>query len=341
MGRYLEGRHFTLWPASCHIIFTDNMQRYANFKSAGTNVRLKIAFYYVQRIVTSRTVRNAVSHILVGALKKLHGNKMLCSHYKTSLAEHLGKAGYIELGKLLSKEQCQEMHCYLRDQTMIDVRGTGSVFKIDEVPDGVTLADYPLDTVVNCPNVLDVANRPELLNFIASYLRYKPTIANIGLRWSFPGGSSGDQVQSFHRDAEAGTAKVLIYLTDVDNGSGPHAYVEGTHRDRVPLRLRTYSNEEIARRYGSSVHIMGCAGTGFAIDTKGIHRGVPPTQRPRLLLVIQYSLLPSMLYDYVPVKCVKARQFDPYINRLIIVDGEGAETAVHYPATGPMPALHK
>jgi hypothetical protein len=127
-------------------------------------------------------------------------------------------------------------------------------------------------------------------------------------------------VQRFHRDSEPGSIKALVYLTDVDDTSGPHAYVEGTHRERMPLRLRPYSDEHIQRKYGESITIKGAAGTGFLIDPRGIHKGIPPAKRPRLLLGIQYALLPCMLYEYSPIKCERAQHFDSYVNRLMITD---------------------
>jgi hypothetical protein len=78
-------------------------------------------------------------------------------------------------------------------------------------------------------------------------------------------------------------------------------YVPGSHRERMPLRLRPYPDAEIARDYGAGVTVTGAAGTAFAIDTRGIHKGVPPLARPRLLLCIQYSLLPCLIYDDGPV----------------------------------------
>lgn len=224
----------------------------------------------------------------------------------------------MELGKLLTREQCEDIHVYLAGHTMVDVRGTGKTYTIRDVPQGVKIGDYPLETIVNCPHVLDIANHPEIIRIMADYLGFKPTILTLGLRWSFPAETSADPVQSFHRDSEPGSAKLLIYLTNVDHVSGPHAYVEGTHRERMPLRLKPYSDDDIARKYGASVTIEGPAGTGFFIDTKGIHKGHLPVQKPRLLLGIQYALLPCLLYEYSPVKCKRADQFDPYINRLMI-----------------------
>lgn len=231
-------------------------------------------------------------------------------------------AGYVELGKVVSKEQCQDILRYLENKMMIDVRGSGKAFHIHDVPSGARLGDYPLETIVDCPHILDTANDPALIKLMTDYLGFKPTIVSLGLRWSFPCAASTDTVQRFHRDSEPGSAKVLVYLTDVDHLSGPHAYVEGTHRDRMPLRLRPFSDEEVERKYGGGVIIRGAAGTGFAIDTKGIHRGMPPAQRPRLILGIQYALLPCFLYEYSPVRCRRAAQFDAYTNRLMIARDE-------------------
>jgi hypothetical protein len=298
------------------------MQKYASFSGASTATRLKLAMYYVQRTVTSRTVRKMSTRALVGALRAFHKPSGSHAYQKSSLADHLKKAGYLELGKLLARDQCDDIQRYLVDKYMVDARGTGNKFRIHHVPQGVKIGDYPLDTIVNCPHVLDIANHPEIIRIVTNYLGFKPTIVSLGLRWSFPTETSSDTVQRFHRDSEPASAKLLIYLTDVDHLSGPHAYVEGTHHERMPLRMRPYSDDDIARRYGTGVVIKGLAGTGFVIDTKGIHKGVPPSQRPRLLLGIQYSLLPCFLYEYSPVACKRADEFDPYINRLMIRDDD-------------------
>lgn len=304
------------------------MQKYASFRSASNATRLKLAMYYVQRAVTSRTVRRLANWAAVGALRTYYRPNLPRSRQKSSVAERMKKSGYIELGKLLSREQCDEILAYLAGQTMVDARGTGKRFGIQDVPQGTRIGDYPLDTIINCPHVLEIANHPGIVRIMTDYLGFKPTILTLGMRWSFPAETSADPVQRYHRDSEPASAKLLIYLTDVDQLSGPHAYVEGTHRERMPLRMRPYSDDDIARQYGAGVTIEGPAGTGVLIDTKGIHKGMLPVQRPRLLLGIQYGLLPCFLYEYSPVICKRAGQFDPYINRLMIREDVAAPQAV-------------
>lgn len=128
-------------------------------------------------------------------------------------------------------------------------------------------------------------------------------------------------LQAFHRDADDWRfIKVFMYLTDVDEGSGPHVYVRGTHLEPCGLRLKDYADEEILQSYGSErlISVTGPAGTAFTVNTHGIHKGTLPSARPRLLLQIQYSLLPVYLYQYRPIHNERAGAVDPYVNRLFL-----------------------
>jgi len=298
------------------------MQTYASFRRGSAATRLKLALYYGHRIVTSRLLRRIGHRVLLAALRARRRVQHPPGQDTAQLAARLRAAGCLRLGRLLSQAQCEDMLRYLGDKTMIDARGSGRRFRLRDVPADAGIGDYPLDTIVDCPHLLQLANDPANIALVSAYLGFTPTIVSLGLRWSFPrparAGVPADTVQRFHRDSEPGSAKLLIYLTDVDGASGPHIYVEGSHRDRMPVRLRPYADADIARRYGIAQAIEGAAGTGFLIDTKGIHKGAAPLHKPRLLLGIQYALLPCFLYEYAPVPCAQAGRFDRYINRLMI-----------------------
>ncbi|WP_051971358.1 phytanoyl-CoA dioxygenase family protein [Massilia sp. 9096] len=300
------------------------MQTYASFRRGSAATRLRLALYYLHRIVTSRTLRHIGHRVLVAALRVHRG----AAHPPAQGARHpaagLRAAGCLRLGPLLSRAQCDDMLRYLDDKVMVDARGSGRRFRLGEVPQEASLGDYPLETIVACPHLLQIANDPAVIGLVSDYLGFTPTIVSLGLRWSFPqaarAGTAADTVQRFHRDSEPGSTKLLIYLTDVDSDCGPHVYVEGSHRERMPMRLRPYADAEVARKYASVTSIEGEAGTGFLIDTKGIHKGAAPLRKPRLLLGIQYALLPCFLYEYAPVQCRQAGQFDRHINRLMITE---------------------
>jgi len=286
---------------------------------AARHARLRLTGYYLQRMVTSRTVRAAATRLLVAALGRLHPAGRRPPDAGATLAPAMRRDGFALLGPLLDPDACAAIRAWLRDRPLVDVRRSGKTFLAHAAPPETRVGDYPLETVVDCPHVLDLANHPAVLGLAHHYLGFQPIITGLGLRWSFPHPAAcADNVQQFHRDAEPGSIKLLVYLTDVDTASGPHQYVTGTHRDRMPLRLRPYADAEIARRHGAAHEVTGGAGTAFMIDAKGIHRGTPPQGRPRLVLVVEYALLPCLLYDYAPLPCPDAGRFDPYVNRLVI-----------------------
>lgn len=309
------------------------MQKYLSLRS-GSRARLKLLGYYAQRVCTSRRLRRVTTRALLAGLGALHGQEGRPREPGPRVALLRGQ-GYLRMERLLSAAECAEMLAWLRPRPMIAARGDGAAFALDAAPSGARIGDYPLETVVNCPHVLDLANHPDMLALAAGYLGYTPVITLMGLRWSFPLGDSGADadVQHFHRDVEPGSIKLLVYLTDVDETSGPHRYVPRSHLDRMPLRMQRYADDEVLRRYGGSVSITGPAGTAIAIDNKGIHKGVPPQACPRLLLVIQYSLLPCLMYEYAPVAYRGRARFSAYTNRLMVA----SQPAPAAQAAHPMP----
>jgi hypothetical protein len=293
------------------------MQRYIRFGDKSHLGRTRLLTYYLQRIITSRRVRRLGDLIIRNALTRARLASP-ATQKNTTTVDAFRERGILELGRVLSHEQCHEIHDYLDKKTFATRQHPDERFSTHSRPKDIKLGDYDLETVVHCPYIMELANSPEFLMFATEYLGITPTITNVAVRWSFPAEAPASEVQFFHRDAEVGsTIKMLIYLTDVDKDSGPHVYVLKTHHDRVPLRLRLYTEDEISSMCREEVIVTGPAGIGFAIDTKGIHKGQPPTMRSRLLLTIQYALLPCLLYDYRPITRNDCN-FDSYVNRLIL-----------------------
>ncbi|HYE24728.1 MAG TPA: hypothetical protein VEG32_05965, partial [Clostridia bacterium] len=102
-----------------------------------------------------------------------------------------------------------------------------------------------------------------------------------------------DTAQLYHHDMHRlGFVKVFVYLTDVDEGSGPHTLVQKTHRNR-PDHLwedGRHSDEAIAKAglAGDEVRILGKAGTVFLVDTSCLHKGSHPETKARLIAQVQY-----------------------------------------------------
>jgi hypothetical protein len=278
--------------------------------------------YYGQRAVTSRVLRRLVVATLRTGIRFRHGpfpaNQAEAAE-ETKALQELSNDGYAPLPALLSDDQIADIHAFFRSRLLTPRSGDEGPFTVEHAPQNVRIADYSLRDIIDAPHILELANHPALLRLAARYIGCKPTISALGLRWSFPSAANGTDVQAFHRDSDDWRyMKVLVYLTDVNDEAGPHVYVKGTHLARAPMRLQLYKDEEIRQKYGADRMIIatGNAGFGFAVDTSGIHKGTVPTGKPRLMLQIQYSLLPAFSYRYTPQPYLGSLAIDPYINRL-------------------------
>lgn len=152
------------------------------------------------------------------------------------------------------------------------------------------------------PVVAELAQDPLLLGIAGNYLGTRPRLVGANMWWSYPetldASARNDAAQMFHYDLDDFRfVKFFFYLTDVDEDSGPHVVVRGSHeRKRFAsfqdaLKVRRYTDEEIVTLYGadSVLTITGKAGTCFAEDTLAIHKGTTPRTRARLLLQLQYA----------------------------------------------------
>jgi hypothetical protein len=278
--------------------------------------------YYLQRIIVSPPLRGLCVRLFRNWVRARHGmSSRGQSPGRLQLLDILHADGYAALGNVLSAGQCDDIHAWLAGKRLTDRQDEASTFTLAQVPPTARLAEYGLRDIVRCPHILALANDGRLLELAERYIGCKPTISQLGVRWSFPNPGLRSDLQTFHRDSEDWRYfKVIVYLTDVGHEDGPHVYVRGTHRTRAPVRLKIQSDGEVAREYGEDrlITAVGGRGFGFAVDTAGIHKGSPPVARPRLMLQIQYSLFRSYAYVYEPEPYAGALPFDPYINRLIL-----------------------
>lgn len=282
------------------------------------------ALYYGHRLLAHGQSRRRVADLIASIIES---RRPRIERDPTCDLADLQLEGLHPIGRVLDKAQCDAIHDFLRDKDAVGYAG-GS-FRMDRSPSASGMFAYPLPTILRCPHLLALANHPAVLAMASAYLGCRPTISSLGLRWSFPGTDTAD-VQHFHRDLDDWRfLKLFVYLTDVDVGSGPHVFVRGTHLASGGLFSRLYERGEVERIWGSRsvCTIVGQHGTSFIADTYGLHCGVVPTARPRLIFEVQYSLLPVFAFIYQPVRLDTPQPVDPYINRLILHRASIAQAA--------------
>ncbi len=264
---------------------------------------LRAILYYAYRVGVATPLGHVLGDSIAATLSIRHP---VAERLKgDALLDHLRHDGYAVLPPLLSDEGIQEMLAFLSERKPVG---------------NAALADYELADVVNCPLVMELANHPRLLALASCYLGCAPTISTIGIRWSRPSEQTAT-VQHFHRDPDDWKmVKFFTYLTDVTEDTGPHIFIAGSHRERLPIYARRYSDEEIAKKYGQKAFVItGRRGTMFLADTSGLHKGAAASNGSRLMLEIGYTLLPIYAMNYRPATLVRRFcNLDPYVNRLIV-----------------------
>lgn len=178
-------------------------------------------------------------------------------------------------------------------------------FRPDDVVDGRLRDGTPaiIASVVGGethPTVQRISEDPRLLGVVSQYLGYRPAGRERRLFWSFVGPWADDerraagQTIDYHFDVHSyNFVYVSFYLTDVDESSGAHVMITGSHVDK-PLRYMWGSarqTDEAIRRYyraGTEFVIRGPAGSGFIQDASCYHKALAPIREPRLALQLRY-----------------------------------------------------
>jgi len=282
----------------------------------------KSLLYYSQRLVINTHARRLIAAALASCVGVAH-RRAKCAASASAAVERTAHAllrdGFAMLDPVLSQRQVADIRQYLASRHVILRDGWRT--KPDAVPNDITSADYPLETVLRCPHVLQFANDAFALAVAGQYIGCVPTISTIGIRWSFPGNGAGTMTQGFHRDPDDWRfVKLFTHLTDIDPGLGPHVYVRGSHRTSGTIRSRPYTVDELGRDYGAEniQEIVGPAGTAFMADTYGIHKGTVPLAGPRLMLEAGFSILPIFALRYRPLDIRPRPVLDRYVNRLLL-----------------------
>lgn len=145
---------------------------------------------------------------------------------------------------------------------------------------------------------------PGILAIAAKFLGAEPVHMGSEISWNFPVPAENhvqqrEAAQVFHYDLDDYRfIKFFFYLTDVDMFSGPHTYVSGTHKGKklmhqlIGTRCADIDDEKIVEYYGAQnvVNVCGKAGFGFVENPLCFHRGTQPTEKPRLMLQIEYTI---------------------------------------------------
>jgi hypothetical protein len=155
------------------------------------------------------------------------------------------------------------------------------------------------DPHVDCAGVQRIANDPRIVAVARRYLGAEPILFTSKIYWTVPPPDVEGRLRAaaergqFHYDvADVKALTVFVYLTDVDENSGPHVVIRGTQRRVTPMQVlrRTISDEFASRTFAGRIQaITGPRGTGWFEDITCYHKQAAGSN-VRLMLSIIYSL---------------------------------------------------
>lgn len=150
-----------------------------------------------------------------------------------------------------------------------------------------------------CPVIEKLTRDPVFEEIARRYMGPRAKYLSTHMWWSYANEvAEADRnlyAQQYHFDLDDYRfMKFFFYLTDVDEESGPHVYMRGTHhakklKDLFPIRR--FTDEEIHAQWGKDkeTRVYGKAGSGFIVDTFGIHKGQPPRKKDRLVIEFEWG----------------------------------------------------
>jgi len=237
--------------------------------------------------------RAGAEHPLLAGLDRSVG---LAAGEIDRVVDSLRRDGVATLTNLVPERECAELELVARASECV-LTGGDSAARARFDPERPVAVRYDLDEVdvARSAAVQRLLADETLLAIAQGYLGAAPIQDLVAMWWStaHATNASSGAAQLFHFDLDRlRFLKVFVYLTAVDEETGPHSFVRGTHRD-LPGRFRharRYEDSEVLPAFDDRVtEICGPRGTVFVADTRGLHRGRLLRSGHRLVFQMEYA----------------------------------------------------
>ena len=200
----------------------------------------------------------------------------------------LNNNGYLILNKI-SPEICNQIKKIAEENYLYDPWNKElGYFTKENRPPNITVAR--IANPASFEAIQNLALNIDTLRIAASYFNCKCVIDSVDVWWSFPSLGNPFEAENFHRDKDSSQfLKWFVYLTDVDDFSGPHEYAPSSLDSEIHTKGGRYLDEEVYKFFKTK-RFLGLKGTNFLENTFGLHRGHKPQKKERLLFQVRYSI---------------------------------------------------
>jgi len=318
------------------------------------DAQINRALVHVLQAQTAPPFKHRVGCALGQAIKAMLVDAPTAHDRRT---DQLAADGYVRLGQVLSADECaavrqslEQRPCFATHVVVPSNRASFTPSTLGECAKTSHLACYELAEVIEAPGLWETANRPDILSLAETYLGCCPTLYSLNAWWSFPRDRTAKYTQHFHRDFDDFKfCTLFVYLTDVDENSGPHRFIRKSHQFEFLPGIVQAAEQRLGRSlqglrgdqffgveqgpecdrlytdvFGDLIDtIVGPAGFAFLADTSALHMGVPPISSRRLMFWARYGLYtnPMALSPVAAPARIAPRLTDSrtaHINRCIV-----------------------
>ncbi|MFN6083724.1 MAG: phytanoyl-CoA dioxygenase family protein, partial [Fluviicola sp.] len=219
------------------------------------------------------------------------------------ICSEITKNGYFQFDISLEKDKIDSLENFGRTTPAryVDVNKSSIAYSQEKIlfdPEKIDSPRYQFDVedVVQNETVRSIIFDQGFLSIASKYLKCSPILDIVTMWWSKPANDLGKSqaAQMYHFDMDRiKFLKFFFYVTDVDTQTGPHCYIENSHKrlDRAVRKDRRLTDEELLAHYPKTAfkEFNGKKGTILAVDTRGLHKGKALETGERLLFQIQFS----------------------------------------------------
>jgi Phytanoyl-CoA dioxygenase (PhyH) len=195
---------------------------------------------------------------------------------------------------------------------------SGDLLRARERVDTPGFKTYLIELLGPCP-VLDpndifvrVAVQPAVLNLVNTYFGMYTRLRAFNIWHNFPSKKEPRNSQLWHRDPEDHyILKMFVYLTDVNEESGPLIYAPGTHpQGTIKSAPESFKDSETTARRSNDdqmsvvvskerwITAVGPKGTVVFADTRGYHKGGLVREKDRVLYNCMFTSQASTRSEY-------------------------------------------
>ncbi len=240
-------------------------------------------------------------------------------------AETLRREGLLRLPSMFTRDQVREIQDYFLKRPIynghipMSARHRSLRRYVNYTAEKYPLGSYSTQEIALAPHILEMALSPLILDTAAAYFGCAPKLTWLQSWWNFAGpGDYPHRQNYYHRDTnDFGMFWLYIYLTDVDETSGPHKLIRRSAdfslvRDRYerakadPARAAMMNEVKYTDVSGTghtladdikeslfeglTELLTGPAGTAFITRGVDLHKVVTPLARKRQILAARFCI---------------------------------------------------